>query len=204
MRAASQRLFGVSVGELRRGEERREQLLALDELDEVGGPLRGQVVVEDALLALALEPVDGRAQQPPRLVVELLRVVGVRVEEQAVGRPAGRSGATGGEAVMADSLGRAGCGACIGLRDRTGQTRDRRVRRGRTPWRRLRGRWCLRGRRGRLRGGRRWRRRLGRLGRRRRGLRDGHRGRRRLPGDGAGLGRLRLRRRCRCGRSRRR
>jgi hypothetical protein len=43
----------VRTGELRRREERREELLALDELDEVGGPLRLQVVVEDALLALA-------------------------------------------------------------------------------------------------------------------------------------------------------
>ena len=94
-------LVGVSVGVLRRGEERREQLLPLDELDEVRGPLRGQVIVENALLALALEPVDGRAQQPPRLVVELLRVVGVRIEEQAVGL---RHGASVGRALPLGSL----------------------------------------------------------------------------------------------------
>ena len=78
-------LVRVAVGELRRRQERGEQLLPLDELDEVGGPLRRQVVVEEALLALALEEVDGRPQQPAGLGVELLRVVGVRVEEQAVG-----------------------------------------------------------------------------------------------------------------------
>ena len=78
-------LVRIARGELRGREERREQLLALDEVDEIGGPLRGQIVVEDALLALAFEPVDGRAQQPARFIVELRRVVGVRVEEQAVG-----------------------------------------------------------------------------------------------------------------------
>ena len=54
-------LVGIAVGELRRRQERGEELLALDELDEVGGPLRLQVVVEDAFLALTFEEVDGRA-----------------------------------------------------------------------------------------------------------------------------------------------
>lgn len=63
-------LVGVPGGELRRRQERRKQLLPLDELDEVGGPLSPEVVVEDAFLALALEEVDGRAQQAARLGVE--------------------------------------------------------------------------------------------------------------------------------------
>ena len=84
-------LVRVAARELRRRQERREQLLALDEVDELGGPLHLQVVVEQAFLALTLEEVDGRAQQPPGLRIELLRVVGVRVEQQAVRLSHGRS-----------------------------------------------------------------------------------------------------------------
>ena len=119
-------LVRIAVGELRRREERREQLLPLDEIDEVGGPLRREVVVEDALLALALEPVDGRAQQPAGLGVELLRVVGVRIEEQAVRL---RHAASLGLAVPVGGCGR-----------NPRQTRDRRVRRRRAP---AAAAWCV-------------------------------------------------------------
>ena len=174
-------------GELRRSEERREQLLPLDELDEIRGPLRGKVIVQDALLALALEPVDGRAQQPPRFIVELLRVVGVRIEEQAVGL---RHDASLGRGPTLGSRLRRLPAAAEPTADRGSSGTARWAPRWRLcasaapPWSAAAPPWweevAAAPRTSR------WR---------RRGLRDGHRGRRRLLSDGAGLGRLCLRRR---------
>ena len=56
-------LVRVVVGIRGGGEEGREQFRLLHEVDEVCRPLGFEVVVEDAVLALALEEVDGGAQQ---------------------------------------------------------------------------------------------------------------------------------------------
>ncbi len=68
-----------------RGQERREQAFLRGEGKEVGQPGAGAVVLDEPALATVLEPVDGGAQQPAGLRVEVRRVVRVRVEQQGVG-----------------------------------------------------------------------------------------------------------------------
>ena len=81
-------LVGVAVRLARRRAHRREQPLLGDELQEVAVPAALAVVLEQLFLAPLLEPVDRRPEQPSGLVVEMGRVVGVRIEQQ-------RPGATG-------------------------------------------------------------------------------------------------------------
>ena len=67
-----------------RGQERREELLPLDEVDELGRPAGPHLLGDELVFALPLEEVDGRAQQPPRRLVEILRGSGSRVEKEAI------------------------------------------------------------------------------------------------------------------------
>ncbi|GAA3030492.1 hypothetical protein GCM10020000_04010 [Streptomyces olivoverticillatus] len=75
----------LPVGGRGRGEEGREQPFLGGEREEVGQPGAGAVVLDQLALAALLEPVDGGAQQPAGLGVEVRGVVGARVEEQLVG-----------------------------------------------------------------------------------------------------------------------
>ena len=76
-------LVRITVGISGRGQERREQLFLADELEELRGPHRTAILGQQLRLALGLEPLDGGLQQPPRLGIEMLGVVGGRVEQQA-------------------------------------------------------------------------------------------------------------------------
>ncbi len=76
-------LVRVAAAVLRRGEEGREDLLLLDEVEEVRHPRRLEVVAQQLDLAATFEPLDHRAQLAPRFRVEVRRVVGVRIEEQS-------------------------------------------------------------------------------------------------------------------------
>ena len=78
-------LVRVASAVLRRGEEGREDLFLLDEVEEVRHPGRLEVVAEQLGLAAAFEPVDHRAQLAPRLWVEMRRVVSIRIEKQSAG-----------------------------------------------------------------------------------------------------------------------
>ncbi len=78
-----------------RGEERGEQALLGGEGEEVTEPGPRAVVLDQTALAAVLEPVDGGAQQPARLGVEVRRVVGARVEQQGGGHRGSPSGGRG-------------------------------------------------------------------------------------------------------------
>nr|BFE73348.1 hypothetical protein GCM10020092_066490 [Actinoplanes digitatis] len=72
----------VAVG--RRGQERREQAFLGGEVQEVAVPGPVDVAAQELLLTAVLEEVDGGAQQPAGLGVEVRGIVGVRVEQQRV------------------------------------------------------------------------------------------------------------------------
>ena len=77
-------LVRLSLGGGRGGEEGREQPFLGGEFEEVGKPGAGAVVLDQPAFAAGLEPVDGGAQQPAGLGVEVGRVVCARVEQQRV------------------------------------------------------------------------------------------------------------------------
>jgi len=68
-------LAGRIVGVARRGQQRREHSLAVQEFDEVGVPLVGVALGEQSRLAFRLEPIDRCAQHALRLGIELRAVV---------------------------------------------------------------------------------------------------------------------------------
>ncbi len=112
-------LVGVAVGGGGRREERGEQAFLGGEGEEVRQPGAGPVVLDQPALAALLEPVDGGAQQPAGLGVEVLRVVGARVEQQGVGHggpPSERSG-RGVKGAVADA------GGAVQLRGRGAASR---------------------------------------------------------------------------------
>ena len=60
-------------------------MLLGDKLQEVCVPDALAVVLQKRFLAPVLEPVDGRPEQPSGGVVEMGRIVGVRVEQKRLG-----------------------------------------------------------------------------------------------------------------------
>ena len=87
-------LVRVAAGLGGRSQQRREDALALDELQEVGVPGALVVVLLERRLAAGLEEVDRRQQRAPGRLVELLRVVGAGVEQERTGPSARRRDST--------------------------------------------------------------------------------------------------------------
>ncbi len=78
-------LVWIARAVARRGQKRREQALLRDELQKIGVKHLAVIVLDQPLLAAVFEPVDRRAQQPPRLRIEMLRVILHRMEQQPIG-----------------------------------------------------------------------------------------------------------------------
>ena len=76
-------LVRVAAGLGRGGQHRREDALALHELQEVGVPGALVVMLLERRLAAGLEELDRRQQCAPGGFVELLGAVGARIEERA-------------------------------------------------------------------------------------------------------------------------
>jgi hypothetical protein len=72
-------LVRVASGVPAWSEEGGEHVLFRHELQEVGVVHLGVVIADQFALAAPFEPVNGRAQQPPGLGIEMLRIVAVRV-----------------------------------------------------------------------------------------------------------------------------
>ena len=74
------------AGRFRRGrQQRREDALALDELQEVGVPGALVIVLLERRLAARLEEVDRRQQRSASRLVEVGRIVRARIEQEGLG-----------------------------------------------------------------------------------------------------------------------